>query len=295
MTPENNHPNLDRVLSQVPAQDREALREVWDMATLGTAGEGEHGEDVWRALEAHTRRGPRMRLVWAGSATAALALAATLLFFFVPVSVTAPAAEMRTVELADGSTVLLNSGSTLRHNRVFLGTRTVRLSGEAFFSVTSSNARFIVRTHDAEVEVLGTEFSVRAWGDERDGGTTVSLVEGRVAFRALDSPETLELAPGEASRITDSGPTPLPVQAALDAPAWRNGDFRYRDVWVSTILADLERRFGIRVQIPVAVSDRRMTLLLTAPASPEAVLDDLTVALGVQYEAVAGGYRLVLP
>ena len=74
------------------------------------------------------------------------------------------------VELADGTKVWLNSDSQLKYPESFAvgEPRTVELVyGEAFFEVSPSSAhngtRFKVNTTNQEVEVLGTEFNVKAY------------------------------------------------------------------------------------------------------------------------------------
>lgn len=85
-----------------------------------------------------------------------------------------------TIELPDGSTVSLNSGSTLRYPASFASTnRTVILDGEAFFDVKKNQASpFLVKTKDITVRVLGTKFNVKSYADEDLTETT--LVTGKV-------------------------------------------------------------------------------------------------------------------
>jgi len=92
--------------------------------------------------------------------------------------------EQRTLKLADGSTVTLNTHSRLTAR---LGTRTrdiVLLEGEAYFKVMKDEKRpFRVTSDRALVQALGTEFVVR-----REAlSTAVTVVEGRVSVaRAAD-------------------------------------------------------------------------------------------------------------
>jgi transmembrane sensor len=71
----------------------------------------------------------------------------------------------RTVTLADGSQVQLNTATRLRAS-IDRDTRTVWLeSGEAYFEVTHQAGRpFVVHAGDRRVTVLGTKFSVRGQG-----------------------------------------------------------------------------------------------------------------------------------
>ena len=68
-------------------------------------------------------------------------------------------------QLADGTTVYLNSGSKLIFPVEFKGeSRNVKLIGEAFFEVTPNASKpFIVKTVGMNVKVLGTAFDLQAY------------------------------------------------------------------------------------------------------------------------------------
>ena len=76
----------------------------------------------------------------------------------------------------DGSTLTLNTGSTVSV-RITGSERRVRLTrGEAFFDVAHDPAKpFVVITDHGEVRVLGTSFGVRQMPAYAD----VSVAEGR--------------------------------------------------------------------------------------------------------------------
>jgi transmembrane sensor len=86
--------------------------------------------------------------------------------------------EQRSVVLADGSLVTLNTSSSIEVHMT-KDHRVVRLlAGEALFKVAHDVARpFDVTTGDATVRAVGTQFNV----DHRPASTTVTVVEGRVA------------------------------------------------------------------------------------------------------------------
>lgn len=90
--------------------------------------------------------------------------------------------EYRSIELADGSTVKLNTDSRIEVD--FKGEkRQIRLvNGEALFDVASNPSRpFIVYSGEAVAEAVGTSFVVRL----RDAVTELAVVEGVVAFSKL--------------------------------------------------------------------------------------------------------------
>jgi transmembrane sensor len=99
-------------------------------------------------------------------------------------------AQIRTVQLADGSKVTMNASSSLRYPKQFKGKlREVYLSGEALFEIHKDPAHpFIVHTDDLNVKVLGTVFVVKAY--ENDTFSEASLVSGRVALSTTDHPDS---------------------------------------------------------------------------------------------------------
>jgi transmembrane sensor len=86
--------------------------------------------------------------------------------------------ERRSLTLADGSTVDLNARSKLRVEFSGAERRVELLDGQALFQVAKDKDRpFIVRSGDATVRAVGTQFDVY----HKAGGTTVTVLEGRVA------------------------------------------------------------------------------------------------------------------
>ena len=76
-----------------------------------------------------------------------------------------PAGQRAEVTLADGTHVWLNSRSTLRFPEQFsANARNVELDGEGYFSVQhNEESPFIVQTPKYAIQVLGTEFNVKAY------------------------------------------------------------------------------------------------------------------------------------
>lgn len=91
--------------------------------------------------------------------------------------------------LPDSTVVWLNAGSKLTYSENFGTTnRNTTLSGEAFFDVKKSSVPFIIHTKDLQIKVLGTEFNVKSYPNEKT--TETSLLRGRVEI-------TLDKRPGE--------------------------------------------------------------------------------------------------
>jgi transmembrane sensor len=89
--------------------------------------------------------------------------------------------ESKTVKLADGSQLMLNTNTHLR-TQVIDGKRNVWLeSGEAYFEITHDALHpFVVDAGSSRVTVLGTKFSVRRDAEH----VNVMVVDGRVKVSA---------------------------------------------------------------------------------------------------------------
>jgi ferric-dicitrate binding protein FerR (iron transport regulator) len=105
------------------------------------------------------------------------------------------------IVLADGTKVWLNAGSKLRYPANFSNaTRDVYLEGEAYFNVTKQLKRkFIVHTPYLNIKVLGTEFNVKAYPEEKTIQTT--LVKGAITIENAENKSILKqpvsLAPNQ--------------------------------------------------------------------------------------------------
>jgi ferric-dicitrate binding protein FerR (iron transport regulator) len=154
--------------------------------------------------------------------------------------------------LEDGSKVWLNAASVLKYPPHFTGSeRLVELSGEAFFEVSGSSGNpFRVLIKDAEVEVLGTYFTIMAYEDEPASFTT--LVEG--AVKVTSGQMSKELKPGQQAEIAYSSPGVAPgiiVHSEIDPKsviAWRGGIYRFKGTELHTIMRELARVYDVTVQ-----------------------------------------------
>ena len=87
--------------------------------------------------------------------------------------------EVRTITLADGSTMELNALSSVRVQFRHRERDVYLLEGQAFFQVAKDVTRpFVVHSGTAQVRAVGTEFEVY----RRQRETVVTVIEGRVAL-----------------------------------------------------------------------------------------------------------------
>ncbi len=209
--------------------------------------------------------------------------------------------QQQTVQLPDGSAVTLNAGARLRYRNDFRGwfgrpaDRVAELEGAAYFAVAKDGRSFSVRTYNAEVRVLGTEFEVQAWPAERSG-TVVAVAEGRVAF-AGSGTRDITLAAGDRAVLAHAASAPGAAAAvAVDRVApWRRGGFVAVDEPLTSVVASLERQFDVTIEIgDPAIADRRITLYYPEVAL-DRVLGDLATMQSLTVERRRDRYLLRLP
>jgi ferric-dicitrate binding protein FerR (iron transport regulator) len=182
-----------------------------------------------------------------------LLLVAVWLFFALnkQEKITTAYGEIRTISLPDGSSVTLNSNSSLRYTNDWDSQtpREVWVEGEAFFSVihTFNHQKFIVHSKKLLVEVLGTQFSV----DNRRERNRVVLNNGKVQLK--NSPEAaplLVMKPGEMVEFSQQRHEFKQVRVdAEQTNAWRNNKLIFDNTPLSEIFQLLEDNYGIQVQI----------------------------------------------
>ena len=147
--------------------------------------------------------------------------------------------------LPDGSVVHLNAGSELKVP-VYFGTesREVWLRGEGFFEVVHrENLIFTVHMDKADISVLGTEFDVRAYTDEKEVVTT--LVQGAVG---VSSGRTYDrLKPGEQARIAGKGDVRVAEVDIYPFIAWKNGRMVFENERLEKIMAELQRWYDFEL------------------------------------------------
>jgi transmembrane sensor len=195
--------------------------------------------------------------------------------------------ERRSVVLAEGIEVILGPSTSLELEQEIAGKRTVRLDGEAYFTVAhNQRRRLYVRTTSALIEDIGTAFNVRALaGAVR---TDVAVVEGTVALRsargAATSATVLNVSSGSAGTVEGAAPPRLtPGVRTDDALAWTQGQLAFRDAPLSEVALELNRWYGLHVSISDPSLATRTLSARFAGESMETVLNVITRTLGISY------------
>lgn len=153
--------------------------------------------------------------------------------------------------LADGTKVWLNSDSKLRYPVAFAANciREVELLyGEAYFEVSRSadhnGTHFIVATQEQKVDVLGTEFNIKAYREDAVIATT--LVEGKVLVEK--GSVSKNLSPGQQSKLNiKTHELNVVAVDVYNEISWKDGFFSFKDKNLEDIMRVLSRWYDIEI------------------------------------------------
>ena len=158
-------------------------------------------------------------------------------------------------QLADGTTVWLNSGSTLRFPASFhnLDERKVELNGEGYFNVTKNDAKpFIVNTSELGVKVYGTCFNVSAYNEYNT--MTVALEEGKVALVKDYSGGQKELMVMKPNDIVEYDSEKNKLYHSSNSnmkryTSWKNGYIVFYGDHIENVVKKLEKWYNVEFEI----------------------------------------------
>ena len=223
--------------------------------THSSSDRGNHAPLVAKAPEPRHRKQHSRRRLFSIAASIVLVTAAMATYLLASGGVYATTVgEQRSLALADGSTVQLNSLSRIRvqysdHERIV-----DLLQGQALFHVAKDAVRpFIVRSGETRVKAVGTEFDVYRKAD----GIVVTVVEGRVALsdgpgepkgnnrskqgssNAL--PPAIVLAAGEQITVTPNATRRTPHPNLAGATAWTQRQLVFDSASLSDVAGEFNR------------------------------------------------------
>ncbi|MGD7034058.1 FecR family protein [Methylotuvimicrobium buryatense] len=150
--------------------------------------------------------------------------------------------ERRTIILADGSQVLLNTDTAIALNWNEQERSITLRRGQALFTVEPDpNRPFSVETDDCTVTALGTVFEVRT---EREA-TRVTVLEHAVEIEpVLSGKPALRLEEGHQTRFgTAQGFEPVNAADIDQVKAWQRGKLIVKDRPLSEVVAELDRYY----------------------------------------------------
>lgn len=209
--------------------------------------------------------------------------------------------------MPDGTEAWLNSASSIQFPTAFTGNeRKVSVTGEVYFEVAKNKKMpfHLNVNNQAEIEVLGTHFNVKAYENEPVINTT--LLEGSIAIRLKDDKKGTVgkqsiLKPGQQAKII-VGENTLQVNVAKNGAAqkaegkdaqqgltvvnntdidkvmaWKNNVFDFNDIAFTDAMLQLERWYNIEVVYEKGVPPTDVEL--SGKITKDVTLNDLVTIL----------------
>jgi len=235
---------------------------------------------------------PRPALRWAAGLAASVLIAACLgwwLTFSPAEQFQTKVGEQRSVVLADGSRVTLNTASRIEV-RLQENHRVVRLlQGEALFEVAQDKQRpFDVHLGNIAVRAVGTQFNI----DRRAARTVVTVVEGRVAVVAGAHGKLPVLSVADQVTVDATGLSTLQRGVNLaEAIAWTQHQLVFKRRPLGEVAAEFNRYNVGQIEIRSAALRAEEVTGTFRTQDVESFLAVLAGIPGVQVAADgAGGY-----
>jgi transmembrane sensor len=231
------------------------------------------------------------RLAWAAAAVLLIGVGLALFMLETPQEFRTALGEQRSVLLADGSRVTLNTASTIDVN-LQMGRREVRLvQGEALFEVVHDAARpFVVRAGNALLKDVGTQFNV----DMHSNGTTVTVVEGQVAV-GRGTVEPLILGANDRAVVTPAGVgAPQRGVNVAATVAWTQRQLMFEHRPLSEVAEEFNRYNKDRIDIASTELKRQEVTGVFEAKDPASFVEFLSSIPGVEIQEGANGTHIVL-
>lgn len=184
--------------------------------------------------------------------------------------------ETRTIDLPDGSSIVLNVASSLRIDYYPRRRETSLDRGEAFFQVTADAQKpFTVDSGRSQVRVVGTAFNVKAAPPQ----LVVQVSEGEVEVRTNASDRRAKVVQLRAGSGLALDPATLRYQPLHTTPAavaeWRSGQVSFRRTPLREVAAELSRYLGQPVTLASPELGAQTISAIVSTAHPEAFFSAL--------------------
>ena len=189
--------------------------------------------------------------------------------------------------LPDGSSVTFDGDASLSYSKQFgKHSRPVDFEGAAYFDVTKDETKpFIIHCDKVDVEVLGTSFRLNA--DKNTDGVTVDLYSGRVRMTSFDEKgkvlTSVEIAPTERGIWNEAeGLCVMSYPEVKKQELKEDRVLDFNDVSLGKIVETLEYIFEIKIDLPEAYANDKLTARFTDKDSVDEVLETIATVFGFE-------------
>lgn len=164
-----------------------------------------------------------------------------------------PQGSVSEMTLPDGTIIFLNAGSQIKYtSEEKANVREVFLDGEAWFDVEKNEEKpFIVHTPFYNVQVLGTQFNVKAYKEEETVATT--LEKGSVLVTSSNNfklKEDIKLKPG-GQLIYNKTKNIIQLKTVETRlfTSWKDNELIFIETTFGDLVKLLERRYGVKIAV----------------------------------------------
>lgn len=151
--------------------------------------------------------------------------------------------------LSDSTKVFLNSGSTLEYDGLYYeNTRTVKLTGEAYFEVkTNPDKPFIVKTGKITITATGTKFNVLSY--ENENRIETSLEKGKISVAVIGA-EPIKVVAGQQVVYFKNSDKVIVRPANADTyTAWKENKLKFFDTPFEEAMRGISRRYNVKIDV----------------------------------------------
>ncbi len=188
--------------------------------------------------------------------------------------------ERLTISLPDGTMIYLNSNSRVVYPREFESTqRIVKLTGEAYFKVTSDASRpFKVITGSTVTEVVGTEFNIKY----RKDNLNVVVAKGIVRTFKEKSNKFVQLTKGQMVSFSPQKGFSRPANVNLhEYIAWRENKMAFKGTPLKEVMNEIEMFYNVTVVFDSAANKNKKLTGLFDADSLDYILSAISISMDV--------------
>lgn len=247
------------LLGKAPEKESEVVENWYDsfdevpVMLMGAEEERLVRQEIWQNIQPQISVAKSFYLRtasrWAAAAVIMLGIGGLAYFLLNPspsyTQISTADGERRTVQMEDGSRLVLNAGSTVRISDDFSRERKLHiLDGEVFVDVKGNMQKpFIVESGPLTTRVLGTSFNISAYEALRK--LSVGVVSGKVSVKAAGKVNILEKG-RELVYDRQLGTSSVTV---LDPGTieWQQGKLILNDVSFDDMVVLMKKNFGIQI------------------------------------------------
>lgn len=202
-----------------------------------------------------------------------------------------PKGKYSQLTLSDGTRMHVNSGTRVVYPRVFANNqREIFVEGEIYLDVAPDKSKpFIVKTHQFDVEVLGTSFNVNAYkGNEQ---AEVVLVEGVVKLSDKYKKEVL-MKPDNLVVVSGGHASQIKRVHAKDYTAWINGLLILHNEPLMSVFERLNRFYDIPIVVAPAIQTEIVDGKLDLRLPLSELVEMISVVVPIDCQIIDGTYYI---